>query len=60
MCPPGCLRNICEQATRRGLLKASFGVGLAAASASFLTAAPAAAAAQTRSFTDVVDLTHPL
>jgi hypothetical protein len=60
MCPPGCLRNICEQATRRGLLKASFGVGFAAASASFLTAAPAAAAAQTRSFTDVVDLTHPL
>ena len=25
MCPPGCLHNICEKATRRGLLKAGFG-----------------------------------
>ena len=59
MCPPGCLHNICEKATRRGLLKAGFGLGLAAVSAPLLTATPAAAA-QPRSFTDVIDLTHPL
>jgi kynurenine formamidase len=60
MCPPGCLPNICEKATRRGLLKAGFGLGLAAAAAPMFAATPAAAVGQTRSFTDVVDLTHPL
>jgi kynurenine formamidase len=71
MCPPGCLHSICEQASRRGLLKAGFGLGVAAATsaASFaataVTATPAAAqtaapAVQTRSFTNVLDLTHTL
>ncbi|SFK21381.1 cyclase family protein [Bradyrhizobium sp. Gha] len=59
MCPPGCLHNICEKATRRGLLKAGFGVSVAAFSAPLFTGTPAKAG-ETRSFTDVVDLTHPL
>ena len=29
MCPPGCYHAICDQATRRGLLKAGFGLGVA-------------------------------
>jgi kynurenine formamidase len=59
MCPPGCLHNICDRATRRGILKAGFGIGLAAAAGSQFVASPAVAA-QPRSFTDVIDLTHPL
>lgn len=29
MCPPNCLHKVCEQATRRGLLKAGFTLGMA-------------------------------
>jgi kynurenine formamidase len=66
MCPPGCLHSICEQASRRGFLKAGFGLGVAAASfaATAVDATPVAAqaapAVQTRSFTNVLDLTHTL
>jgi kynurenine formamidase len=64
MCPPGCLHSICEQATRRGLLKAGFGLAAAATATSFFaaptSAQPAAPAVQARSFKDVRDLTHPL
>jgi kynurenine formamidase len=65
MCPPGCLHAICQQATRRGLLKAGFGLSVAtAAGASRFAATPAAAATPApktpRSFSDVIDLTHVL
>ena len=61
MCPPGCLHAICEQATRRGLLKAGFGLGVASiAGAGPLLPAPATAAQSVKSFSDVIDLTHPL
>ena len=40
-------------------MKAGFGIGLAAAAGSEFAASPALAA-QPRSFTDVIDLTHPL
>ncbi|MET7242039.1 cyclase family protein [Methylobacterium sp. EM32] len=61
MCPTGCFNAICRKATRRGLLKTGF-AAVAVASAGFppdAGAAPAAPAV-TRSFTDVVDLTHAL
>lgn len=59
MCPPGCLHAICEQATRRGLLKAGFGLG-AAAVAGTVPLAAAGAPPVRKSFADVVDLTHAL
>lgn len=59
MCPPGCLHSICENATRRGFLKAGFGVGLGAAATPFLAVSPARAA-QSITFAEAVDLTHPL
>lgn len=58
MCPPGCLHSICEKATRRGLLKTGFTLGLGAAAAAF-PGAPQAQAAPT-SFTETVDLSHAL
>jgi kynurenine formamidase len=59
MCPPGCLHSICEKATRRGLLKAGFALGVGAAAATaFPIAMPAQAA--TTSFSDMVDLSHAL
>lgn len=64
MCPVGCLHTICEQATRRGLLKAGFGFGfgLAAAAGGLGLAQPAAAAspAPELRFSKVHDLTHTL
>lgn len=59
MCPPGCLHSICEQATRRGLLKTGFTLGLGAAAAAALPTLPKAQAAAT-SFTETVDLSHAL
>ncbi|TIT02951.1 MAG: cyclase family protein [Mesorhizobium sp.] len=58
MCPPGCLHSICEKATRRGLLKTGFTLGLGAAAAAF-PGTPQAQAAPT-SFTETVDLSHAL
>jgi kynurenine formamidase len=52
MCPPGCLHKVCEWVMRPG--KTGFGNGRAAAAASTSVAGPS------RSFSDVVDLTHPL
>jgi kynurenine formamidase len=66
MCPPGCLHTICQQATRRGLLKAGFGIGAGiAAGVSQFAAVPVAAATATtpstpKSFSNVLDLTHTL
>ncbi|GGD26161.1 cyclase family protein [Aureimonas glaciei] len=61
MCPPNCLHSICENASRRGLLKAGFGIGLAAVSAGLgLQPARAAAPAQEHRFSKVHDLTHTL
>jgi kynurenine formamidase len=59
MCPPGCLHSICEKATRRGLLKTGFTLGLGAATAATLPVARQAQAATT-SFTETVDLSHAL
>ena len=60
MCPPGCLHSICNKATRRGLLKAGFtlGVGAIAAGAS-LSTGPARATAPI-SFSETIDLSHAL
>ena len=61
MCPPGCLHAVCREATRRGLLKAGFGLGVAAAAAvPAFAASEATAAPVARSFSEVVDLTQPL
>ncbi|MEI5680269.1 MULTISPECIES: cyclase family protein [unclassified Mesorhizobium] len=59
MCPPGCFHSICENATRRGLLKAGFTLGLGAAAAAALPVGKAALAAPT-SFSETVDLSHAL
>lgn len=68
MCPPGCLHSMCEQATRRGLLKTGFSLGIGAlAAASTLGAAtrPAFAAAPVPApgpvtINKMVDLSHTL
>src|SRR5689334_25739 len=60
MCPPGCLHSICQTATRRGLLKAGFTLGLGAAAAATLPAMPRAKAAAATSFSETVDLSHAL
>jgi kynurenine formamidase len=59
MCPPGCLHSICQKATRRGLLKTGFTLGLGAAAAATFPVARQAQAATT-SFTETVDLSHAL
>lgn len=65
MCPPNCLHKVCEQATRRGILKAGFtlGVASAAGAAGLLNGAPAARAealpAQL-SFSNITDMSHTL
>lgn len=52
---------MCQTATRRGLLKSGFAAVAVAAAGQQLSSTPAVAApAVTRSFTDVLDLTHPL
>jgi kynurenine formamidase len=59
MCPPGCLHSICENATRRGLLKAGFTLGLGAVAATVAPGVKAARAAPL-SFTETVDMSHAL
>lgn len=59
MCPPGCLHSICERATRRGLLKAGFTLGLGAAAATVAGPSLPVRAAPV-SFQDTVDLSHAL
>jgi kynurenine formamidase len=59
MCPPGCLHSICEKATRRGLLKAGFALGVGAAAATAFPVAKSAQAATT-SFSETIDLSHAL
>ncbi|CDZ70762.1 Putative cyclase [Neorhizobium galegae bv. orientalis] len=57
MCPPGCLHSICQTATRRGLLKSGFALGIGAA------AFPSVTSAQTTprfAFSDTIDLSHVL
>lgn len=59
MCPPGCLHSICQNATRRGLLKTGFALGLGAGAA----AVPFVASAETSpalTFSETVDLSHAL
>jgi kynurenine formamidase len=60
MCPRGCFDAMCQMATRRGLLKGGFAAVAVAATGQSLMAPSAAAPAVSRSFTDVIDLTHPL
>ena len=57
MCVPGCIATVQRRLGRRGFVK---GAGLLAAGAAALAVRPLpAAAAEPRSFTRVVDLTHP-
>ncbi len=65
MCPPNCLHAVCEKATRRGLLKSGFTLGIAAmAGAGSLAggARPASAATDTGplSFSKITDMSHTL
>lgn len=59
MCPPGCLHSICQQATRRGLLKSGFtlGIGMAASAAPAVAQAPQASGVTVN---EIVDLSHSL
>jgi kynurenine formamidase len=59
MCPPGCLHSICQQATRRGLLKSGFalGIGMAASAAPAVAQAPQASGV---TINEIVDLSHSL
>lgn len=66
MCPPNCLHKVCETATRRGLLKAGFTFG-AAAAAGLSPMGAATARAQTQApagksitFSGLADLSHTL
>jgi kynurenine formamidase len=59
MCPPGCLDAVCHHVARRGFFKQGLAALAVAATGEALQPAPAAAA-PTRSFGDVLDLTHPL
>ena len=57
MCVPGCIESVQRRLSRRGFVK---GAGLMAAGAAALAARPLPApAAEARSFTRVMDLTHP-
>ena len=55
MCLPGCLEHVHARLSRRSLL----GAGAAVAAGAALPVRPAAAA-ESRSFTQVVDLTHTI
>ena len=59
MCPPGCLHAVCTRVARRGLFKGGLAALALAATGEAIKPAPAAAA-PTRSFSDVLDLTHTL
>ena len=64
MCSPECIRSVCEHATRRGLLKAGFTLGVGAVTATGgLGAGIKLASAQTRkpiTFSQVHDMSHTL
>jgi kynurenine formamidase len=57
MCVPGCLETVGRRLSRRGLLG---GAGLAAAAGAAAGLAPPLRAAEPRSFSRVVDLTHAM
>jgi kynurenine formamidase len=57
MCVPGCLETVSRQLSRRGLIG---GAGLAAVAGAASTLALPARAAEVRSFTRAVDLTHAM
>ena len=59
MCPPGCLHSICETATRRGLLKTGFTLGVGALAAS-ATKPVFAATPAPLTINEMVDLSHAL
>jgi kynurenine formamidase len=59
MCPTGCLHSICQTATRRGLLKSGFALGLGAAATAVPNVASAAPSPQI-AFSETVDLSHAL
>src|SRR3954452_12105006 len=60
MCPPGCLDAICRRASRRALLGKGLATAAVAATRVPAFTPPAGAAPAARSFSDVLDLTHPL
>src|SRR5689334_2861040 len=63
MCPPGFLSAVCGRATRRSFVKGGLAAGAAVAAAGAVDPAPARAATPTpapRTFSTVLDLTHPL
>lgn len=65
MCPPNCLHTLCEKATRRGVLKAGFSLGVASATAagSLLAGGQRAAAqpmANPITFGAITDMSHTL
>ena len=57
MCVPGCLETVERRLSRRGLIKSA---GLATAAVAASAVAPRVRAAEPRSFTRVVDLTHAM
>lgn len=57
MCVPGCEEAVLQRLSRRGLFK---GLGAVSAAGFAATALPAAAVAQPKSFSKVVDLTHTM
>ena len=57
MCVPGCLEAVGRQLSRRGLIK---GAGLATAAAAASAVVPRVRAAEPKSFSRVVDLTHAM
>ena len=57
MCVPGCLETVGRRLSRRGLIR---GAGLATAAVAASAVAPRVRAAEARSFTRVVDLTHAM
>ena len=59
MCPPGCLHSICETATRRGLLKTGFTLGVGALAMGAAKPAFAATPAPV-TINNMVDLSHAL
>lgn len=57
MCPPGCLHSICENASRRGLLKTGFAVTAGAVATAL---SPSSALAAPMTFNETVDMSHAL
>ena len=57
MCVPGCLETLGRRVSRRRLIE---GAGLAAVAGAAAAVAPPVRAAEPRSFSRVIDLTHAL